>query len=65
MRALDASKDIKPRAVVDLPEPDSPTMAVTLPALSSRFISITAGYQTPSTQKSTLKSLIFNTCSDM
>ncbi|CAB4754277.1 unannotated protein [freshwater metagenome] len=58
MRALDARSDINPRAVVDLPEPDSPTMAVTLPGSSERFISITAGYQTPSTQKSTLNPAI-------
>jgi hypothetical protein len=54
MRALDARSDIKPRAVVDLPDPDSPTMAVTLPGSRERFISITAGYHVPSTQKSTL-----------
>ena len=61
MRAFEASKDIRPSAVVDLPDPDSPTIAVTLPAARPRFISITAGYQTPSTQKSTLKSEISST----
>ena len=55
MRALDAKSDMRPRAVVDFPEPDSPTIAVTLPASRTRFMSITAGYQIPSTQKSTLK----------
>jgi len=49
--------DIKPRAVVDLPEPDSPTIASTLPGCSSKFMLTAAGYQTPSTQKSTVKSL--------
>ncbi|CAB4726191.1 unannotated protein [freshwater metagenome] len=58
MRALDASSDIKPSAVVDLPEPDSPTMAVTLPGSRAKFISMTAGYHTPSTQKSTLNPVI-------
>ena len=53
-RALDANRSINPIAVVDLPEPDSPTIARTFPALTSKFILIAAGYQTPSTQKSTL-----------
>ena len=61
MRAFDANSDIKPRAVVDLPEPDSPTMARTWPGLTSKFISTAAGYQMPSTQNSTVKSWTFST----
>ena len=46
------SSPINDIAVVDLPDPDSPTMARTSPALSSNDASMTAGYQRPSTQKS-------------
>ena len=59
--AFDAKRFINPSAVVDLPEPDSPTMASTCPACTSKFISIAAGYQTPSTQNSTVKFSTFNT----
>ena len=53
-RALDANRSIKPIAIEVFPEPDSPTIARTFPACTSKFISIAAGYQTPSTQKSML-----------
>jgi hypothetical protein len=64
-----ALADGEPVAVVEKAKPDlvkkaapkseavtsREVKAVTLPAARPRFISITAGYQTPSTQKSTLK----------
>ena len=53
-RALEAKRSINPIAMEVFPEPDSPTMASTFPACTSKFISIAAGYQTPSTQKSML-----------
>src|SRR6478752_9559330 len=43
-------------AVVDLPEPDSPTMASTPPRFRSKLAPTTAGYQVPSTQKSMSRS---------
>jgi hypothetical protein len=54
--AFEARRFITPSAVVDFPDPDSPTMARVCPALTSKFIFIAAGYQTPSTQNSTVKS---------
>ena len=51
--------------VVDLPEPDSPTMARTSPGAIWKFIFTAAGYQTPSTQNSTVKSLTFRIGSDI
>ena len=46
------SKPIRLIATVDLPEPDSPTIASTSPAASVKEAPSTAGYQVPSTQKS-------------
>ena len=47
------SNPINDMAVVDLPEPDSPTIASTSPGREvERLASMTAGYHAPSTQKS-------------
>src|SRR5262245_66570891 len=54
--AFAGSRPIIAKAIVDLPEPDSPTMANASPATRSKLAPLTAGYHLPLTQNSTTRS---------
>ena len=61
--AFIGSRPINAKAIVDLPDPDSPTIAITSPARRSNDTCLTAGYQVPSTQKSMSRSRTATTVS--